>query len=150
MFPSRFSRWFDRITIGFWLGGLALGTGGCVLGGWRYGHPVGVAAGMLWWGIYLGSFGASLGALIGLWTDGTPKPPSRDVGEDATGEAEATPSAIRKCPRYVPMPTPPCVTADRECRITRPAPTRPPGAPAPPFSGREADESPGARAWSVE
>ena len=27
-----FRRRFDRITLGFWLGGLALGTGGCLFG----------------------------------------------------------------------------------------------------------------------
>jgi hypothetical protein len=34
-----------------------------------YHHPVGIAISVIWWGIYLGCFGASLGALVGLFTD---------------------------------------------------------------------------------
>jgi hypothetical protein len=34
-----------------------------------YQHPVAVAISVLWWGIYLGCFGASVGALIGLFTE---------------------------------------------------------------------------------
>jgi hypothetical protein len=74
--PTR--RRFDRVTIGFWLGGLALGTGGCLLGAWMpYHHPVAVTVSVLWWGIYLGCLGASLGALFGLLTVHTPASPSR-------------------------------------------------------------------------
>jgi hypothetical protein len=34
-----------------------------------YHHPVAVAISVLWWGVYLGCFGASVGALIGLFTE---------------------------------------------------------------------------------
>jgi hypothetical protein len=60
-------RRFDRVALGFWLGAIVLGTVGCVLGARltsRY--PVAVAVRVLWWGIYLGCLGASVGALIGL------------------------------------------------------------------------------------
>jgi hypothetical protein len=73
---------FNWIAIGFWLGGLALGTGGCFLGAsMPYRQPVGMTIAMLWWGIYLGCFGASIGAgvggLFGQWWDHTPaSPPS--------------------------------------------------------------------------
>jgi hypothetical protein len=69
---ARLSRWrrFDRVSIGFWLGGAVLGTAGCILGACMpYHHPVGVAISVIWWGIYFGCFGASLGALVGLFTD---------------------------------------------------------------------------------
>ena len=69
---ARLSRWrrFDRVSIGFWLGGATLGTGGCILGACMpYHHPVAIAISVTWWGIYLGCFGASLGALFGSFTD---------------------------------------------------------------------------------
>jgi hypothetical protein len=59
-------RLFDR-SIGFWLGGALLGIGGCILGGFMpYSHPVAVTISVLWWGIYLGCLGASIGAFAGL------------------------------------------------------------------------------------
>src|SRR5262249_4024448 len=62
-------RWFDRVSIGFWLGGATLGTGGCIVGACMpYHHPVGIAISVIWWGIYWGCFGASLGALFGSFT----------------------------------------------------------------------------------
>ena len=74
---------FDR-TIGFCLGGVVLGTAGCLLGAaMPYRHPVAVAANVLWWGIFLGCLGASLGALLGLWAEGTPAPPSQGSGSIA-------------------------------------------------------------------
>ena len=67
------SRRFDRVSIGFWLGGAALGIGGCILGGCMpYHQPVAIAISVIWWGIYFGCFGASLGALIGMATRGVP------------------------------------------------------------------------------
>jgi hypothetical protein len=33
-----------------------------------YHQPVAMAISVIWWGMYLGSFGASLGALLGLLT----------------------------------------------------------------------------------
>jgi hypothetical protein len=66
--PNR-SRRFDRVSIGFWLGGAILGTGGCILGGCMpCHHPVAMTISVTWWGIYLGGLGASLGALFGLFT----------------------------------------------------------------------------------
>jgi hypothetical protein len=56
----------DR-TLGFWLGGAVLGTAGCFLGATMpYRHPVAVTANVLWWGLFLGCLGASVGALLGL------------------------------------------------------------------------------------
>ena len=70
--PARSPR-FARSTIGFWLGGVLLGTGGCILGlCMPYHHPVAVVLSALWWGIYLGCFGASVGALIALFTERAP------------------------------------------------------------------------------
>jgi hypothetical protein len=70
-------RRFNRVTIGLFLGGASLGTAGCILGAsMPYRHPVGVTISILWWGIYLGCLGASIGAgiggLVGLWWDRTP------------------------------------------------------------------------------
>ena len=77
-------RRFHR-SVGFWLGGALLGVGGCILGiGMPYRHPVGVTISALWWGIYLGCFGASIGALLGLWAEqvsAPPSPPSDGAGK---------------------------------------------------------------------
>ena len=60
------SRRLSRVTIGFWLGTVALGTAGCILGACMpYRHPVAVTISVLWWGAYFGCFGASVGAGIG-------------------------------------------------------------------------------------
>jgi formyltetrahydrofolate deformylase len=60
---------FDRATVGILLGGLVLGTAGCIIGAaMPYRHPVGVAISVIWWGFYCGCFGASVGALIGKLT----------------------------------------------------------------------------------
>ena len=57
----------DWVRIGFWLGAATFGTAGGVLGGCMpYHHPVAITASVIWWGIYIGSLGASLGALAGL------------------------------------------------------------------------------------
>jgi hypothetical protein len=40
-----------------------------------YQHPVAVTISVLWWGIYLGLFGASLGAVLGLLTGRAPAAP---------------------------------------------------------------------------
>jgi hypothetical protein len=72
-----FRRRLDRVTLGFLLGGLCLGTAGFILGaGMGHRHPVAVTLSVLWWSIYCGCFGASVGALFGLWTDRTPASPS--------------------------------------------------------------------------
>jgi hypothetical protein len=72
---------FNWVCIGFWLGGLALGTTGCLLGASiPCRHSVGVAICILWWGLYLGCLGASTGAaagvLFGLCCDRPPASPS--------------------------------------------------------------------------
>jgi len=73
---GRLRRRFDR-TIGLWLGGALLGVGGCILGACMpYRHPVAVTISALWWGIYVGCFGASIGALLGLWAEQVSAPPS--------------------------------------------------------------------------
>jgi hypothetical protein len=88
---------FDR-TLGFWLGGVVLGTAGCVIGACApYHHPVAVTLSMLWWGIYFGCFGGIAGALIGGLTERTPAPSS--PGSDDTeklpsgGDSWAFPAA---------------------------------------------------------
>src|SRR5262249_28363514 len=59
----------DRVTIGFWIGAIALGIAGCVLGGYMpYQHPVATAMSIFWWGIFMGCFGGSLGGLLALTT----------------------------------------------------------------------------------
>jgi hypothetical protein len=83
---------FSPVAIGFWLGGLGMGTGGCLLGALMPHHYlVGVAVGVLWWGLYFGCFGASVGALVGVLTDCAPPRPS------ATGDgAEMVPTELER------------------------------------------------------
>jgi hypothetical protein len=71
-------RRFDR-GIGAWLGGIVVGTGGCIFGAsLSYHHPVGVVVSVLWWGLYFGSFGMCLGALLGMWAEPIPAYPSQE------------------------------------------------------------------------
>ena len=52
------------------LGGAGMGFGDCLLGALMpYRHPVAVALNVLWWGTYFGCFGASIGALVGVFAD---------------------------------------------------------------------------------
>ena len=101
----RLRRRFDR-TIGFWLGGALLGVGGCILGSCMpYRHLVAVTISVLWWGIYLGCFGASIGAVLGLWAEQTQAPPSqRSDGSGFPGPAAArrTAGSVRPGPRRWP------------------------------------------------
>ena len=61
-------RW-DPITIGMLAGGLVLAAVGvAVAASYSYAHPAGLAVSMIWWGIYCGALGASIGALPGLFT----------------------------------------------------------------------------------
>src|SRR5262249_15710375 len=79
---------FARTTIGFWLGGGLLGTAGSILGVCMpYHHPVAVVISALWWGIYLGCFGASIGGLLGGWAERTSAPPSRRSGGAGTPQS---------------------------------------------------------------
>jgi hypothetical protein len=70
--PDSARRRVNAVTVGFWLGGFFLGTAGCILGACTpYRHPVAIGLSVLWWGIYCGGFGASIGALFGLWKNRT-------------------------------------------------------------------------------
>jgi hypothetical protein len=61
----------DR-TIGFWLGGFVLGIAGSILGVCLpYHNPVAVTISALWWGVYLGCLGASIGGILGAWSEDT-------------------------------------------------------------------------------
>jgi hypothetical protein len=87
---------FDR-TRGFWLGGFVLGTAGCILGACLpYHHPVAVTISALWWGIFFGCFGASLGALVGLWAEqpSAPPPPGWDSAGRPPPEADNPASPV--------------------------------------------------------
>ena len=83
--------WFSPLTVGFWLGGAGMGTGGCLLGALMpYRHPVAVALSVLWWGLYFGCFGASVGALVGVFAN---RPPPRpwarwELAEKVAAELE--------------------------------------------------------------
>jgi hypothetical protein len=82
----------DPVAVGLWLGAIALGAGGAVLGACMgYRHPVAVVISALWWGIYFGCFGASIGALSGLWTGRAPARPSR--GSEGPEDPRAGPTA---------------------------------------------------------
>jgi hypothetical protein len=45
-----------------------------------YRHPGAVTANLLWWGLFLGCLGASLGALLGLWAEQAPADGKPDLG----------------------------------------------------------------------
>jgi hypothetical protein len=89
-----FRRRFERVTVGFWLGGLALGSVGFLVGArMPYEHPVAVVISVAWWTLYCGCFGACLGALVCWltrslealpppWPVGAGKPPTAAGGEE--------------------------------------------------------------------
>jgi hypothetical protein len=57
-----------------------------------YHHPVGVVVSVFWWGLYLGCFGMSLGALVGMWAEqdrGFASP-----GWDGAGEPSAAANSL--------------------------------------------------------
>jgi hypothetical protein len=61
-----------------------MGIAGCVLGAYMpYQHPVGISISVLWWGIYLGCLGASIGAGVG------------ELFNRRLGHAPASPPAVR-------------------------------------------------------
>jgi hypothetical protein len=64
-----------------------------------YRYPVAVTISVLWWGIYLGCFGAGVGALLGLWAEKALVPPSQrseEAGQPPGGaHAEALPAGYR-------------------------------------------------------
>jgi hypothetical protein len=77
----------NRITLGFGLGGILLGTAGCIFGASLSSHhPVAWVLSVLWWGIYCGCLGASLGALPGLFLERS------SAGWARTGKAAGKPS----------------------------------------------------------
>jgi hypothetical protein len=77
-------RW-NSVTVGFWLGGVVLGTAGCLYGACQpYSHPVAVTTSALWWGIYFGTFGCWLGATIGTLTKRTPNVQSAGTNKEGT------------------------------------------------------------------
>jgi hypothetical protein len=89
-----FRRRFDRVTLGLWLGGVVLGTAGCIVGACMpYRHPVAVTLSVLWWGIYLGCFGACIGALLGLLTKRNPA--SSSEASDGAGESPCVSGTFR-------------------------------------------------------
>ena len=70
--PATIRRRLDRVTLGLCLGGVLPGMAGCAVGTvMPYRQAVAVALSALWWGIYLGGFGAALGAIIAEFTDRT-------------------------------------------------------------------------------
>jgi hypothetical protein len=70
-------RWSNRTT-GFVLGGVLLGAAGCLFGAaMPYEHPVGVTVSVFWWSIYFGCFGMNIGALLGVYAEQSPMPPSQ-------------------------------------------------------------------------
>ena len=106
-------RRFNR-AVGFWVGGIILGMSGCFLGAsLPYHHPVGVLVSVLWWGPYLGCFGTSIGALLGLWAEQYPARPSPE--DEGVGEVTC-PTALADAGGFV----------NRVKRATRGNPERPP------------------------
>jgi hypothetical protein len=101
-----------RGTVGFWLGGVVCGSGGAIAGACMpYCQPVAVAISILWWGIYCGCFGASIGALFGFRRTTLSPAPTEDVGSRTLPSAAETMRiadttamlALTRWPRYVPM-----------------------------------------------
>jgi len=84
----------NHVTLGFWLGGVALGAVGCLVGAaLPHRYAVGAAVSIIWWSIFLGCWGASLGALVGVWRKGKPPRASwrRHVGLQRLFRARSIP-----------------------------------------------------------
>ena len=80
-----FIRRSERARIAFWFGAIVLGIGGCILGACMpYTHPVALTISALWWGLFLGCFGGSLGALYCVLTEGSS--PSRSPVSDGAAK----------------------------------------------------------------
>jgi hypothetical protein len=85
-----YHRRFDRVTAGFWLGGVVLGTAGCLVGTrMPYRHPVAVATCVAWWTLYCGCLGASLVALFCWLSERAPAVPSSAHLADSLFDQEA-------------------------------------------------------------
>jgi SAM-dependent methyltransferase len=64
---------FDQLTVGFLVGGFSLAQVGCIFATTMpYSHLIARLMSVLWWSIYFGCFGASVGALIVLLTKRAP------------------------------------------------------------------------------
>jgi hypothetical protein len=100
-------RQFNPVTVGFWLGGLVLGMAGAIVGACLpYRHPVAVTMSILWWAIYSGCFGASIGALFGLWRKRTriPSGSASAIGSAADRMVRGHPGVTASTP-CAPSPT---------------------------------------------
>ena len=113
---------FGPVTIGFWLGAAGMAVGGCLLGALMpYRHPVAVAISVLWWGLFFGCYGASVGALVGFLTDRAPPPPPAAWDGAGTVPAELEPDCRAAQARSTAMCVPggprglPGHQRDREC-----------------------------------
>jgi hypothetical protein len=92
-----FHRRFDRVTAGFWLGWVVLGTAGFLVGTRvPYRHPVAVATCVAWWTLYCGCLGASLGALICWLSERAPVvPPFAQLADNLFDNEAHTPPGWR-------------------------------------------------------
>jgi hypothetical protein len=89
-------RRLDWVAIGGRLGALFLGAVGVsVAASAPYRSPAGMAVSILWWALYCGCLGASLGALLGLWIQGGQRPASPPAG---ASKPRAPAEASRKPP----------------------------------------------------
>jgi hypothetical protein len=88
-------------TRAFWLGGIVLSGVGSIIGASvSCCHPVAVSMSALWWGVYLGCLGSSIGTLLGLCIDrSSTLPEAVPVNKDML--LTRTPT---RWPRYVPLP----------------------------------------------
>jgi hypothetical protein len=88
----------SEVWVAMYLAGGLLGTGGCILGiCMLYDNPVALVLRALWLGIYVGCFaGVSVGALITLFTEGTPAPACREIDGRGFSTAPATEPAAPK------------------------------------------------------
>ena len=143
--PKRSLRGVGKRTIGFWLGAVAFGIGGGIVGaGMPYQRPVAVTISVLWWSIYCGCFGAGIGALLGLCFErvspaarrtrsGIPGDAQADFDPNAPGTLRPSPTSqetmritnnttklvTAKWPRYVPMDAQSKAVANRKDQIAR-------------------------------
>jgi hypothetical protein len=86
----------DPITIGMLAGGLLLGAlGVAVAASYSYAHAAGMVISLIWWGIYFGALGASIGALPGLFTQR-----ARGNREIGTAAAPCLPHGLHPCVRH--------------------------------------------------
>ena len=76
-----FVRRSDRSALAFRIGAVVLGMAGCMLGAWMpYSHPVARTLSVLWWGVFLGCLGGSVGALACVLAERAPAGRSGSLG----------------------------------------------------------------------